>query len=302
MSARKRICLKDIRLAEKVAKPLYTGSGNIRIYASKYCTEAKGLMEGSGTLSQFILEHEGRFSPFFALSARLGEALQHWTGGSRSEYEKQMGLKLVITPPEDPDNIGFHEWTPVLYACGDTAMAADKAISFLKKYLQFLKDQGYVKTTENYSIELICAGSFVLGDVDNREYTVRREHVTLRKILSAAPPKGRSIVYIDVEAGATQATLTIVVTGATFAFRSQFDEHAYEGGHAEDESGKTVYTRVLRDVDASQGRATQLAHKLGVDILGGFPALVDVEDSENSYQSEFLRALLETERAMKRNG
>ena len=175
--------------------------------------------------------------------------------------EEAVGVRLVVADRTDPDEVGFVQWRVAFYVAGD-----------INNFLLLLDDFFVYKAKaiareQPFQVQIFPHTGVRVTVVDDVMY----EHVQINEqtatpplgIFEAQPCIGKRIVVLNIQIE-NENTISVVITGNTWAFRSRLDTFGVSGGYQSgtDESERRTYFRVLRSLDVSddaqQDRVKQL--------------------------------------------
>ena len=172
-----------------------------------------------------------------------------------------MGVRLVVADRADPEDVGFVQWRVAFYVAGDLnnfLLLLDEFFVFKAKAIA--REQPFqVHIYPHSGVEVTVADDFAYDHVELMEQTPTPP----LKIFEAQPCVGKRIVVLNIQIE-DENSISVVITGNTWAFRSRLDTFGVSGGYQSgtDESERRTYFRVMRSLDVSddaqQDRVKQL--------------------------------------------
>ena len=203
-----------------------------------------------------------------------------------------LGIRLVISDAIDPDGAGFVQWRVCFYVAGDLKALHNFLILF-DGFIAF-KAKQMAKTLEvvlhpHSGIDL----NPVWDDLTYENYSLEEPAPSLPLALfSAQPVVGKKVVSLHLQPESSD-TMSIIIQGQTWVFRSRCDEHGITGGYV-GEGEQRAYYRVLKGLVVSN--AEEKARVM--DILGdavfkhlAMRVVVDKEPEEGSDAAQFISEL-----------
>ncbi len=196
-----------------------------------------------------IMDHPCRPSALMYLRDAFNEYLR----AAKTENEEmpvdlqglqELGIRLVIADANDPDGIGFVQWRVCFYVAGDLKALHNFLILF-DGFIAF-KAKQMAKTFEIHlhphtGIDL----NPVWDDLSYEGYSLEEPALNLPLLLfSAQPVIGKRVVSLHLQPESTD-TMSIIIQGQIWAFRTRFDEHGITGGYV-GEGEQRKYYRVIK--------------------------------------------------------
>ena len=229
----------------------------------KYTDEAADIWasyEGKESVQvwQVQMQHEARPSITFGIMdefnsfLRKKHARDNCLPASLKELQEKAGIRLVLTDRADPDEVGYIQWRVAFYIAGDAGS--------LKNFL-YLLDDFFLQKSEAmareapFKVHLHPHCGVNLADTwDGLEYGEYTMHDPALKlplgIFEAQPVTGKRIVRLHLQPESAD-TMSILVIGQTWNFRTRLDSHGVVGAwYGDDENRK--YVRILKSIDVSE--------------------------------------------------
>ena len=172
-----------------------------------------------------------------------------------------MGVRLVVADRTDPEDVGFVQWRVAFYCAGDLnnfLLLLDDF--FVYKAKAIAREQAFlVQIYPHTGVEVTVADDFNYEHIELMEQTPTPP----LKLFEAQPCIGKRIVVLNIQIE-DENTISVVITGNTWAFRARLDTFGVSGGYQSgtDDSERRTYFRVMKSLDVSdeaqQDRVKQL--------------------------------------------
>ena len=150
------------------------------------------------------------------------------------------------TGPADPDSVGLESWMPVIYCAGDTPMPG---LDFIKSILHEKDENGELSHMPE-CVLLHVEEKWPFGELPTGWSYQQTQNY---KPFSAAPPRGKRHLLMQVERGSNTEDYCLMFMGNLYAFREQFEENGVTGGFIEHEHGRE-YVRTISVSNNKDGK------------------------------------------------
>ena len=203
-----------------------------------------------------------------------------------------LGIRLVIADATDPDGAGFVQWRVCFYVAGDLKAIHNFLILF-DGFIAF-KAKQMAKTFEvrlhpHKEVDL----NPVWDDLTYEGYLLEEPAASLPlPLFSAQPVIGKKVVCLHLQPESSD-TMSIIIQGPTYVFRSRFDEHGITGGYV-GEGDQRKYYRVLKGLVVSNAEEkARVMDMLGDAVFKNLAMRVVVrsEPEEGSDVAQFISEL-----------
>jgi hypothetical protein len=203
-----------------------------------------------------------------------------------------LGIRLVISDANDPDGAGFVQWRVCFYVAGDLKALHNFLILF-DGFIAF-KAKQMAKTLEvvlhpHSGIDL----NPVWDDLTYEGYSLEEPAASLPLALfSAQPVVGKRVVCLHLQPE-TVDTISIIIQGQTWVFRSRFDEHGITGGYVGEGETRKCF-RVMKSIVVSNSEEkARVMDMLGEAVFKNLAmrVVVDSEPEEGSDAALFISEL-----------
>ena len=155
-------------------------------------------------------------------------------------------MRLVISDQQDPDDVGFVQWRVGFYVAGDLnnfLLLLDDWFAYKAKSIASAQPF-QVQMLPHVGVEVTVADDFAYEHID-----VAEPAVTLPLgIFKCQPCIGKRIVTLNLQIE-DENTISVVITGNTWAFRSRLDTFGISGGYQTFADDRRIYCRVLKNID-----------------------------------------------------
>ena len=175
--------------------------------------------------------------------------------------EDAVGVRLVVADRTDLDDVGFVQWRVAFYVAGDInnfLLLLDDF--FVYKAKAIAREQPFqVQIFPHTGVKLTVADDLTWEHTQINEQTAAPPLA----VFEAQPCIGKRIVVLNIQIE-NENTISVVITGNTWAFRSRLDTFGVSGGYqsGSDDSERRTYFRVMKSLDVSddaqQDRVKQL--------------------------------------------
>ena len=188
-------------------------------------------------LYQVQMVHDARPSCLFDLNRSFGDFLKtvHAEDDSMPVTLQDMqssGIKLVLTDSQDPDGVGtFVQWRAAFYVVGDpNAKPVQNFLLLLDEWWAFKSK------TMGRELEVQYHPHASVGDLGDTADHLTYENCTVEDssptvplgIFEAQPVVSKRIVTVNVQPEGVD-TVSILVSGNMWVYRSRFDAHGIPG-------------------------------------------------------------------------
>ena len=186
-----------------------------------------------------------------------------------------MGVRLVVTDKQDPDDVGFVQWRVGFYVAGDLnnfLLLLDDW--FVYKAKNIAREQPFqVRLLPHVGVEVTVADDFTYEHIDVAEPTA----ILPLAIFECQPCIGKRIVTLNLQIE-DECTISVVITGNTWAFRSRLDTFGVSGGYQTSDDDRRTYYRVLKNVNLEDdGQQERVFSLVGENVFRNLAMRVTVD-------------------------
>ena len=240
----------------------------VHVCVYKYTDEAGDVWnayEGKDGVSlwQVQVEHDARPSVTFGVIQSFNDYLRQAHAGNEAipttlaDLQAQTGIKLVSADKTDPDNAGFVQWRVAFYVAGATD-ALNNFLYLLDDFFVFKERAMARERPFEVHVHPHTGVAIEEADFQYEHYVFNEPAAALPlAVFEAQPVYSKRIVVLHIQPENPE-TMSILITGNTFKFRSRLDSHGVPSAYfAEDGDENRKHCRLMRNVDVSDAAQRQ---------------------------------------------